>query len=236
MDTSKLDLVYFVKEGRENEELKYSLRSVCENLPHRKVWFVGGCPDGLEPDGVIKTVQHEATKWKNTNLAMKAACSDERITDNFVLMNDDFFVMSFIKTLPRYYDGSLTTRINQLITAYGDRSDYRRNLVDCRNQLKRYKLGINNYAVHVPMIVNKDGMIKTMALFDDGLMWRSLYGNYIEGGVERQIKDGKVKLTLLSDEPSGNEVFLSTNDRSFQYGAVGKYIRERFNYPCKYEK
>ena len=43
------DVVYFVKDTKENEELRYSLRTL-KNFPHAKVWFYGGCPEGLKPD------------------------------------------------------------------------------------------------------------------------------------------------------------------------------------------
>lgn len=35
------DIVYFVKESRENEELRYSLRTI-KNFPHDKVYFNDG--------------------------------------------------------------------------------------------------------------------------------------------------------------------------------------------------
>ena len=51
------DIVYFVKNTEENEELIYSLRSVDKNFPFNKVWFFGGCPKGLTPDVHIPVVQ-----------------------------------------------------------------------------------------------------------------------------------------------------------------------------------
>ena len=38
MNTKDLDIIYFVKDCFINEELRFSLRSVAKNLPHRKVW------------------------------------------------------------------------------------------------------------------------------------------------------------------------------------------------------
>ena len=50
------DIVYFVKNTEENEELVYSLRSVEKNFPYNRVWFFGGCPNGLKPDVHIPVV------------------------------------------------------------------------------------------------------------------------------------------------------------------------------------
>ncbi len=64
---SDLDIVYFVKESAQNEELRYSLRSVEKNFPHRNVWFVGGKPKGLTPDKWHAVNQDRETKWGNTS-------------------------------------------------------------------------------------------------------------------------------------------------------------------------
>lgn len=60
------DIVYFVKESDENEELRYSLRSL-KNFPHKRVWFYGGCPKGLKPDVHVYVEQNEQNKWQNVN-------------------------------------------------------------------------------------------------------------------------------------------------------------------------
>ena len=55
------DIVYFVKDTKTNEELKYSLRSLV-NFPHKSVWFYGGGPRDLNPDFHIKVNQNQPTK------------------------------------------------------------------------------------------------------------------------------------------------------------------------------
>ena len=44
MKNKKYDVVYIVKEDPRNEELRYSIRSVCENFPVRNIWIFGYCP------------------------------------------------------------------------------------------------------------------------------------------------------------------------------------------------
>ena len=90
------DIVYFVKESRENEELRYSLRTL-KNFHHRKVFFYGGCPDGLVPDQHIHVRQNQPTKWQKVQMMLKLACNNPHITANFWLFNDDFFVMQEVK-------------------------------------------------------------------------------------------------------------------------------------------
>ena len=96
------DIVYFVKDTQVNEELRHSLRSL-KNFPHNKVWFYGGCPDGLKPDYHIEVEQDQPTKWQNIFKMFKLACSNKDITKNFWLFNDDFFVMKPINYETNYY-------------------------------------------------------------------------------------------------------------------------------------
>ena len=48
------DIVYFAA-GKKNEELRYSIRSVCKNFKtFRKLWIIGSKPDDIIPDGYIE--------------------------------------------------------------------------------------------------------------------------------------------------------------------------------------
>jgi hypothetical protein len=60
------DLVYVVREGDRNNELRHSLRSVVANVPHRLVWIAGYKP-GWVSDlvGYIPMAQR-GTKWQNS--------------------------------------------------------------------------------------------------------------------------------------------------------------------------
>lgn len=111
------DIVYFVKDTKVNEELRYSLRSL-KNFPHNKVWFYGGCADGLKPDYHIEVDQDQPTKWQNIFKMFKLACSNKDITKNFWLFNDDFFVMKPIDYETNYYCGDLYKRVVTLEDKY----------------------------------------------------------------------------------------------------------------------
>lgn len=224
-----LDIVYFVKDSDENEELKYSLRSVEQHFPHHRVIFIGGCPKGLKPDKLIRTKQDKETKWENTNIAMRAACESKSISDDFILFNDDFFILNDITELPYYYDGTLEDRIHSL-QGYSH-SEYKQKLIGCRNMLVARGYTERNYAVHVPIIINKKQMLECMKRFPQGLMWRSLYGNFINAGGEN-IEDPKVATTYQT-LPVGD--FVSSNDYSFQYGVAGRQIKNRFQAPSRFE-
>ena len=110
------DIVYFIKPCTSNEELTYSLRTL-KNFPHNKVWFYGGCPDNLKPDYHVK-VKQVYNKWQNVNMMLRMACTNPKITDNFWLFNDDFFIMKEVKNPTNHYNGDLYKRIIKLEDKY----------------------------------------------------------------------------------------------------------------------
>lgn len=223
------DIVYFVKESKTNEELRYSLRSL-KNFPHRKVWFYGGCPEGLKPDYHVYVEQDQVNKWLNINKSIKEAVHEPDITDNFWLFNDDFFIMKPVKKPCNYYDGELYKRIVTLEDKFKKFTKYSLQLRKICDDLISMGCGVRNFCIHVPMLVNKEKAIELFNI-EDAHMFRSLYGNYhnIEA---KQLSDYKISNQHLKWKDS---TYLSTTEDSFA-GEVGKQIRELFPDKCEYEE
>ena len=223
------DIVYFVKDTSKNEELRYSLRSL-KNFPHNKVYFYGGCPDGLNPDVHISVVQDQPTKWANIFKMFKLACINPDITDNFWLFNDDFFIMKPVECGPNFYEGDLYKRVVTLEDKHNGITPYSQQLRYTLQELESMGCTTINYAVHTPMLINKENGCELCNIIN-GPMIRCVYGNYFNiGGVNhRDCKiDSKEKLYKDGD-------YLSTNDKSFG-GKVGEQIRKYFPNKCQYEK
>lgn len=231
---AKYDIIYLVKESPANEELRYSLRSVCENFEFNKVWFYGGRPSYLMPDEYVHIVQNQANKWLRTTSMIKRICENPDITDNWWLFNDDFFILqktSGIKA-PCYED------LYKLIIRIENRHEmkstlYTRQLRETVINLENRGLPVKNYAIHMPMLINKKKALAALEAFPKSPMFRSIYGNYnnIEG---TEIKD--CKIASIEREPDPAAVFLSTTDDSFERGKAGEFIRKRFPVPCRYER
>ena len=118
----KHDIVYFVKESPANEELRYSLRSVCENFDFRKVWFYGGRPSYLMPDEWIHVVQNQRTKWMRTTNMIRLICQNDEITDDWWLFNDDFFVLQKTDGIPSPYYRDIYRHIVRIEDRHGRKS------------------------------------------------------------------------------------------------------------------
>ena len=229
----KHDIVYLVKEGNKNEELRYSLRSVEKNFPCRKVWFFGGGPKYLQPDERVHLMQREETKWQNTTELIRQVCLTPEVSEDWWLFNDDFFIMKPFKGAKAIYDGDLYRRIVSVENRNGMQpSVYSCNLRRTALELERRGLGLVNYAVHMPMLINKEKALATIEEFPDNPMFRSLYGNHHKvGGVE--IPD--CKCGLLGQTFDEEAAFLSTSDATWIRGRIGEFIRETFRERCKYE-
>ena len=107
---------------------------------------------------------------------------------------------------------------------------YCMNLEEARLELESLGYESLDYALHVPMLINKQKAIETLNTFKSP-MFRSLYGNYAKVG---GIKADDVKI-YSAGLPQPGQALLSTSNASFKFGAVGKYIRDRFPEPSRWE-
>lgn len=225
------DLIYILKADIDTDELKYSLRSVEKNFPINRVWFVGGQPKGLEPDIRIPHVQVGNSKWEMIRSSMWKAVSDERLSEDFFLFNDDFFVMEPVDTdsFRNFVDGTLEKRIDELHSESGMNA-YTRTLFKLEQELKTMHEPTMNFDVHLPMLLNKEQVRSTLYKCSSPQM-RSAIGN-----INRLpfVIHPDVKVYDLESVPV-NETYLSTNDDTFRKGNVGKYIRETFTTKSRFE-
>lgn len=233
-----LDVVYICRNG-ENEELRYSIRSVVQNLPHARIWVVGGKPNWYKGDYV--RVPQTKSKFQNAKANMVAITNNTQISDDFILMNDDFFVVSPVEEVKYYHAGSLQRKLDYFSSTHPS-SQYTALLHKSMRVLQTK--GIRDpldYALHVPMIMNKQKLKDILLL---GISWRIAYGNiYNVGGelidsplsktrdVKMYIKDNK--LTDVSGNPLF-KIYLSTDDASFIQ--LQSMFKEMFPNRSEYER
>jgi hypothetical protein len=210
-----MDVVYICRSG-DNEELRYSIRSVVKNLPHDKIWVVGGKPDWYS--GNYIEVDQQKSKYTNARNNLNAICQEDAISDSFILMNDDFYIINKVDSVPYMYADTLSDKITKRENVFSGNS-YTALLKKTLGSLSRKTKGeILDYELHVPMIMKKSNLAKVLTL--SGL-WRSLYGNIFSvGGVK--IRDVKVYSKESKFYNSSYDInnleydYLSSNDDSFE--------------------
>lgn len=226
-----MDYVYLCRDG-ENEELRYSLRSLQENAPEGNVWVVGGKPEWYI--GNHLPVKQNLAKYANARMGLKAICSSAEIDDSIVLMNDDFFFVKKVDRIEDYNGGLLSDKIDryELITPGGT---YTRMLDITMQNLNSRGIEVPlDFELHVPMNMSREKL--SVVIKDKRSLWRSVYGNmYNVGG--KQIDDVKIYSEgrpNTFDWKSSDLPYLSTSDTSFT-GEVLETIKKMFPNKSKYE-
>lgn len=228
------DIVVPVREGAVNEQLRYALRSWAANLPHGQVWVIGHLPSWARGVRHLRTEQ-TGTKYQNTTLAVRVACEHPEVAEDFLLCNDDMFVMHRLPGgMPALHRGPVS-KVERYYATRGN-GKYLRGMQETRDLL--VDLGYRDplsYELHTPMPMTKAGMLDALDLGRDldVVHKRTLYGN-VAGVGGTEIRDVKI----LHRAPTGygpNSRFLSTMPDSFGAGYVGAFIRRSFPERCRYE-
>lgn len=217
------------------EELTYSLRSL-ENLPHDRVFIVGGYPQNIYKGNVeYYYISQQGNKYKNTTNNLKFICKESDLSEDFILMNDDFFILkpSTEKDL-----NMCRGPVEDVLKDYKDRfgtNDYIRGMEQTEIYLK--DLGVEkpiSYELHIPFLMNRKNVLKMFELpYIDSLSVihkRTIYGNLFYK-YSTEMEDVKV----VKDRyiPIRSDRFLSCDDASWP--RVRKYIEKLFPNKSKYE-
>lgn len=229
-----MDFVYLCGPIR-TDELRYSIRSVVKNFENAdNVWLVGEPPAWFNGQSII-VEQRRADNYNNARKNLTAIADSDQISDQFILMNDDFFIVDKIDSIPVYHGGLLVDRVRQY-QQIAPHSSYTQMLNETYYWLVHH--GIKDpldYELHVPMVMSKSKLRDTII---PGVLWRSLYGNLNEVGGTK-INDVKYYSSpefnsKTYDYMSGATPFVSTDDQSFSQVKVD-LLDPMFDSPSKYE-
>lgn len=230
-----MDIVYVCRSG-ENEELRYSLRSLV-NVPHDNVWVFGDAPDWYT--GNLVKVEQAGLKYENAHAGIRAVASHAEVSDDFIYFNDDFYCMKPIQKIKTHYRCSVSELYYHYYTNF-PRSTYTRR-IKLTAELLRDNYGMTNaksYELHMPMIFNKEKLAPILKQVQGGfvengvvkptLHWRTVYGNvYNVGGTQHD--DVKIETHITKHRD-----WLSSGDATF---AIAKPILEWvFPEPSRFER
>lgn len=177
------DVIYPVRPGQVNEELRYSLRSLSNMAEVGTVWVVGDKPawlTGVEfVPGNLSSSGH-ANVYQN----ILTACRIPDVSDEVLIFNDDFFVTDEVTVdVPQYYRSTLAEHLALPRLRSGGKSWWRESLLTTQVCLQAVgKAGTLSYELHVPFPANRHLLRDTLERFAEVTpanppQWRSLYGN-----------------------------------------------------------
>ncbi|HRH68805.1 MAG TPA: hypothetical protein PLB89_04790 [Flavobacteriales bacterium] len=216
----------------ENNELRYSLRSICRHVQHDQVIVVGERPSWLRNVTHIAVPDVYPTPVGCQLHKLLQACSDPAVPDRFTLMNDDFlFLEDHAIPLATYIRGTIEQRISD-----GPRFEafYYELMIKALHQLR--KLGIAqplDFDSHHPLPMIKSRVLAMAELFGGSgsvYQWRTMYGN-TNPVITTYQRDPKVY--VWAGEP--RVPFISTGPDLERSSEFVRWIAERFPEPCIYE-
>lgn len=212
-----------------NEELRYALRSL-QNLPHRNVWIIGGMPDWVR--GVrFYEYPRSTTKYETTTQHLRTACLHPEISDPFILMNDDFYVMRPQRSLPALNRGTVA----QVIAEHEQRCIQSAYVDGMRATLARLEqhghMNPLSFELHVPLTIRKRAMLSALDICAGIPVMHKRTAYAALAGIEgRTMKDVKV---YEAGAPIPTGAFLSSADNTFDY--LRPTLEAAFPNPGPYE-
>jgi hypothetical protein len=228
-----LNFVYVCRSG-ENEELRYSIRSVLKFFPNAKIWVVGQKPSWYSGP-YIKVKEYPKSKHHAVYQNLKEIAYNPKLPEDLVIMNDDFFFTEDPGTIGHYFQDKLIKKVSVYERDFPE-SSYTKRLRKAYNYLKKNHIMIPlDYELHVPMKIKKSKLCKAI---EHNIPWRSAYGNLFRVG-GKQIEDVKVYLKESKelggyDYLSESQPFLSTDEESFNE-IKDSFLSLRLPDPSPYE-
>jgi len=220
-------------------ELKYALRSITQNVTGvGNVFIIGDHPSWLKE---VFHVPYRAgngmtDKERNIYERVALACGLKQVSDDFLYMNDDHYVLvpTEAEEFGVYFFGTLSRILETNTTPYQ---------VTVQNTVNLLGKAALNYDIHCPIVFNKERFLRTFRAVE----WSKPYGYcmktlycYANGLYGTLMPDMKIR--RYHDHPAVHQLqalrglpFFSTDDRAMN-AAMVEVLETLFPNKSKYEK
>lgn len=221
-----LDVVYPYRASPEDHELRYSLRSLA-NIQHRKVVISGDRPGFAGAHlTCIETPRHE-DRYRDSTTNILAAIEQGDLTDEFVVMHDDIFVL---EAWTFRHEHRCTIR--EYLASGAAAGDYRDRIRSTLNVL--LDCGVTEplwFGLHTPTIYNRDRLHALILEYGaEPVLLRTLYHN-LHPQISERAHDAKLR-HWPSDVPTG---LLSISDEVAQDPSFRAWLNSSFRERSRYE-
>lgn len=206
-----MDIIYPVIKNWNNEELRYSLRSLA-NVKHDRVYLIGHKPSRATNVRHIP-FEDNGNAYDNVMNKLRLVANQKDISNIVLIMNDDMYILQ-----------KITKHINYISWSLKDFAKYYDDEHANRCLLQAVRTPWDSFETHTPFYCDKD-RLKIILDMEWVIQRRSAYWNlynlprkyvYAPNYRWNSIKDckwyannykGKVKLTIRDDQ-----MFLSSDD------------------------
>lgn len=235
------DIIYIIGNGSgwQNNELRYSLRSVAKYGRNVGNVYVIGEHIPFASDAVkqFSAPDNKGGIYKNVLSKIHFAMREIKgLSESVLVFNDDFFICKDFDAdaYPYFYRGELSI--------VGDGRGWLDTLYNARKFLEASGKTTLSYEEHCPIAVNKTEWNQLSDLWQSslgvgyGMAWRSVYANWFNKGGE-YLHDRKFSECRVEDvtKDAENRLCISTDDNGLKNG-VAKWLEDTFIEPSKYER
>lgn len=231
-----MDVVYPFRDWPNNSiELRYSLRSL-QNIDHGKVFIIWSKPDWINNIIHIQAEDNTWSKYLNVINKYKMICEDPRISEDFILMNDDIYINKKIDKIQIYTKWTLLGHMEYIINMYGPSRYW-----EIMNKVYQIYPKWYSYNTHTPMIYNKKKLKEVLDEFwSSEISVRSIYWNkYDIESTEYKIWDvWDCKIYKIRDvmiEYLKDKIYISSDDKISRYVYFEAIMKTLFPNKSKYE-
>lgn len=228
-----MDIVYvYRKWPKDWIELRYSLRSLV-NMEYGKVFIVWQLPDRIQNVELLDAQDKSHSKYENVINKLKLICKDKRISDDFILMNDDIYAIKPVSSIPYYTKWTLKNHMQYILSKH-----WITNYYDIIQKVYELFPEWMSFNVHCPIVYNKKKLKKLLDKYwDEEISIRSLYWNMYNVEYKEfwnnDVNDCKV---FANTEMEYNKEFLSSNDDAIRNKKFTTFIDWLFQEKSIYEQ
>lgn len=233
----KYDVVipYKVARNGSTEELRMALRSIDKNLLSvRDVYIVGDAPDWIQNVIHVQTPQGD-TKRVNVGNSYRVAVAIEGLSDDFILMNDDMYIMKPTYKAPNWHGYNLRKFMEMYLSSY-PRSYYTKMALRTNEYVPDE---LPHFELHTPKEFNKHKLADLMGPVPTrSVLLRTLYSNMYNLSDATFHEDVKIYRTQGSKDWHKQErfsEFASSDDNTYET-VFHRILMEKFPEKSKYEK
>lgn len=226
--------------SRNNDlELRYCLRSAEKHLTgYGDVFIIGEKPEWLRnvvhipcPDQGDKSYDKE----RNIFHKIMAACAYDRVSDDFLFMNDDHFL------LQDYEAGKFPYYCHGWLSGFMTVTDYKHTIWNTIDWLRPLGHECLYFDIHCPIVYNKEKFNWCLSDADwtkhFGYCIKTGYGNSVEGLNAIEYPDLKINEAYSADKIRKlitGRAWFSIGDKAFN-GEIKKVLQELYPHKSRYE-
>lgn len=161
-----MDIIVYIK-GGENEELRYAIRTWCQNLAFRHLYVIGGPkPSWLEPDIYVENPTSKS-KMLQCYDNVRKAMEDDRLSEDVLLLMDDVFVINYVGVWNINYNrGTMMEQYERGIKRFG-KNPYDEQIKFTNDILRKTKPSPLSFEEHAPFVCNRKMMAQVLDAMED---------------------------------------------------------------------